>query len=58
MGGLANYCFHISRSQGMSDLRARGDSYDTKLILIGVVISSWTFVVTRGLTWMPWYGVL
>ena len=27
-----NYCFHLSRSQRMSDLRASGGNYDTMLI--------------------------
>ena len=32
MEDLENYCFHHSRSQGMSYLRASGGSYDTMLI--------------------------
>ena len=32
MDDIENYCFHISRSQGMPDFRASRGNYDTMLI--------------------------
>ena len=58
MGGLSNYCFHLSRSQGMSDLRASSGNYDTMLILRGVSPSIQPSVATRRVIWMPPDGVL
>ena len=52
MDNLENYCFRISRSQGMSYLRASGGNYDTVSIFRGFSTSSWTSVVTR-IIWMP-----
>ena len=46
MGGLANYCLQLSRSQGMSDLRASRGNYDTMLILKGFAPSSGPSVAT------------
>ena len=57
MDDITNYCFHISRSQGMSDLMTRRGNYDTMLILRGVVLSSWTYVSTQ-VIWMLPDGVL
>ena len=36
MDDLANYCFRISRSQGMPDFRDIRGVYDTVLVLRGV----------------------
>ena len=46
MDDLANYCFRLSRSQGMSDLKVSRSNYDTMLILIVVAPSSKASVVT------------
>ena len=35
MDDLSNYCFHIYRSQGMSDLSESRGNYDTVSILRG-----------------------
>ena len=50
--------FHISRSQGMSDLRASRVNYDTMVILRGVATSRRTYVATQRVIWMPPDGVL
>ena len=47
MDDIANYCFHLSRSQGMSNLRASRGNYDTVSILRGVEPPSQTFVANR-----------
>ena len=40
MNDFVNDCFHLSGSQGMSDLRARRGNYKTLSILIGNAPSS------------------
>ena len=57
MGDLADNCFHISRSQGISYLREIRDNDDTVSILRGVAPSGRTSVATR-IIWMPPDGVL
>ena len=39
MEDLEKYCFHLSRSQEMSDLRAKRGNYDNMSILRGVELS-------------------
>ena len=46
MDDLANCCFHLSRSQGVSDLRASRGNYDTVSILRGVAPSGRPSVAT------------
>ena len=58
MDDLENCCFHLSRSQGVSYLKASKGDYDTMFILREVSLSSRPSVVTRRLTWMPPDGVL
>ena len=53
MDDIENYCYHHSRSQGMSDLRARRGNYYTVSILRGALSSSRTYVVTQ-IIWMHW----
>ena len=57
MDDLANYCFHLSRLQEISDLRASRGNYDTVSILKGIVQSSRPSVATRIIR-MPPDGVL
>ena len=52
MDGIDNYCFHFSRSQGMSYLRASGGNYDTMFILRRILPSSWPSVATQRVIWM------
>ena len=53
-----NYCFQLSRSHGMLGLRERRGNYFTMLILRGVALSSWNFLATKRVIWMPLDGVL
>ena len=46
MANIENDCFHLSRSQGMSDLRESIGKYDTMLILRGFAPTGKTSVVT------------
>ena len=46
MYDIANCSFHLSNSQGMSDLMASIGNYDIMLILRGVEPSGWTYVAT------------
>ena len=39
MDDFAKYCFHLSRSQGISDLRASRGNYTTVSTLIVVALS-------------------
>ena len=55
---LANYFLRLSRSQVMSDLKARRYNYDTMLILRGVVAASRPYVATHRIICTPPYGVL
>ena len=57
MGGLANYCLQLSRSQGMLDLRASIGNYNNMSILRGVAPPSGTSVTTQIIR-MPPDGVL
>ena len=57
MDGLANYCFHLSRSQGMLDLKESRGNYDSMLILRGLVTSSKTSVAPQRVNWMSLDGV-
>ena len=56
--GLENYCFRLSRSQGMSDLREIISNYDTMLTLTIVAPSIQTSVATRRVIRMPQDDVL
>ena len=58
MDDLANYCFHLSCSQVMLDLRESRGNYDSMLILRGVVTSSKTSVEIQRVIWMSLDGVL
>ena len=58
MNDIKNYCFHLSRSQGMSDLKAIGGDCGTMLVLRGVALSRRTSVGTRRLIRMPPGGVI
>ena len=58
MDDIANYCFHLSRSQGMQDLRASGGNYDTMIILRGLVPSSRNSVAIQRLIRIPLDDVL
>ena len=57
MDDLANCCFHISRLQGMSYVRAIISHHETVLILRGVASSSQTYVASK-IIWVPPDGVL
>ena len=57
MDNLANYCFQIFRSQGISDLRSRRGNYDTVPILRGAALSIRPSKKTE-VIWMPPDGVL
>ena len=46
MDDLENYYFHLYMSQGISDLRASGGSYDNMLNLRGVLLSRLHYVLT------------
>ena len=57
MDDIENYCFQLSRSQGMYNLRAGRVNDGTMLILRGVVPSSWTSVATQRVIRTPPDGV-
>ena len=57
MDDLANDCFHLSRSQGMSDLGEIRGNYDTMLILREAAPSSRPYVATQIVIWMSQDGV-
>ena len=57
MDDFVNYCFHLSMSQRMSDLRIIRGSYDTLSIFRGVAPSIRPSVATQ-IIWMPLDGVL
>ena len=58
MDDLSDYCFRLSRSQGMSDFRKSRVNYNTMFILIVAAPSSLTSGETRRVIWMPLDGVL
>ena len=58
MDDLVNYSLQLSRSQGISYLRAGIGDYDTMLILRRVAPPSRTSVVTRRVIWVPPDGVV
>ena len=53
MDDIENYCLRLYRSQRMSELWSSGDNYDTVSILRGVELSSWTYVATQRVIWIP-----
>ena len=57
MDDIANDGFHLSISQGMSDLKAIRGNYDTVSILRGVAPSIRPSKTTQ-IIWMPPDGVL
>ena len=57
MNYISNDCFHLSSSQGMSDLRATGGNYDTMLIESSL-LRSWPSAATLRVICMPPDGVL
>ena len=57
MDNLENYCFRISRSQCLSELRTSRGNYDTMSILRGVALSSRPFIATQ-IIWILLDGVL
>ena len=57
MDDLADYCFRLSRSQGMSYLRESRGNYDTMSILTGVAPSIRPYIVSQ-IRWMTPDGVL
>ena len=57
MDDIENYCFRLSSSQGVLELRASRSNYGTMLILRGVVPASRLSVATRRVIRMSPYGV-